>query len=178
MTLAITIIVAAALALFLILRFTFSQALQVPEDASAEQILPVDIEAFRNLVSATEAEYLRRCLPPAEFRIVQRKRLHAMAAYCKVAGQNAAVLVRIGQASVSSSDPRTADAARELVNNALLLRRNAAFSLLRIYGALAWPHSPLSAGPVLDRYERLSASAMLLGRIQNPAVPVRISARP
>jgi hypothetical protein len=29
---------------------------------------------------------------------------------------------------------------------------------------------------VLERYEQLNSSAMLLGRLQNPAAPVRIAA--
>jgi hypothetical protein len=63
-----------------------------------------------------------------------------------------------------------------LVNDALLLRRNTAFALLKIYIVLAWPYSALSADPILRGYEQLNGSAMLLGRLQNPAVPVRISA--
>jgi len=63
------------------------------------------------------------------------------------------------------------------VNSALLLRRNAAFALLRIYIALAWPNSGLAAVPILHGYERLNGAAMLLGRLQNPAAPVRISAQ-
>jgi hypothetical protein len=42
---------------------------------------------------------------------------------------------------------------------------------------LAWPDSEFAAVRVVDRYERLSGSAMLLGRLQNPATAVRLSAR-
>lgn len=107
---------------------------------------------------------------------MRRQRLRAMAAYVQTAGRNAAILVRMGQVALLSADPQTSEAARQLVDNALLLRRNAAFALLRIYVALAWPNSGLAAAPVLRGYERLNGSAMLLGRLQNPAVPVRISA--
>jgi len=48
--------------------------------------------------------------------------------------------------------------------------------LLRIYIAMAWPTSGLAAAPVLHSYEQLNGSAMLLGRLQNPAAPVRIAA--
>jgi hypothetical protein len=56
-----------------------------------------------------------------------------------------------------------------------LLRRNATIALLRIYVALAWPQSGHAAMPIVHSYEQLSSHAMLLGRLQNPAVPVRIS---
>jgi hypothetical protein len=176
MTIAILLVVAAVLALIFILGITVSRSLQISSGTGlAGQIQPVDVEAFRNLVDPAEDDYLRRRLPAAEFRIVRRQRLRAMAAYVQVAGRNAAVLVRIGQAAMTG-DSQTADAARRLVNSALMLRRNAAFALLRIYIALAWPNSGLAAVPVLHGYERLNGAAMLLGRLQNPTAPVHISA--
>ena len=177
MTIAILLVIAAALGLVFILGVTLSRSLQVsPGAALARQIKPIDIEAFRNLIDPAEDEYLGRRLPAAEFRLVRRERLRAMAAYVQAAGRNADILVRVGQGALSAGDAPTAEAARRLVDNALLLRRNAIFALLRIYVALAWPNSGLAATRVLRGYEQLNGSAMLLGRLQNPAVPVRISA--
>jgi hypothetical protein len=175
MTIAIALILAAVFSLIFILRLTISRSLQISEADPAAQIQPIDIEAFRNLIDSAENEYLRR-LPAAEFRVVQRARLRAMAAYVLSAGRNAAVLVRIGQAALLSHNPATVEAARQLVDNALLLRRNAAFALFRIYVAFAWPDEGPAAALILHGYEKLSGSAMLLGRLQNPAAPVRISA--
>jgi hypothetical protein len=177
MTLAIVLVIAAALSLVFTLGITLSRSLQVSQEAGlAGQIQPIDVEAFRNLIDPAEDEYLRRRLPASEFRSVRRQRLLAMAAYVQVAGRNAAVLILMGQRGLNAGDVQTANAARQLVDNALLLRRNAALALLRIYIALAWPTSGLAAAPVLRSYERLNGSAMLLGRLQNPAVPVRIAA--
>lgn len=177
MTLAIILVLVAALALIFILGITVSRSLQVTEGANlAGKIQPIDVAAFRNLIDPVEDDYLRRRLRPSEFRQVRRERLRAMAAYVQTAGRNAAILIRMGQSAFSAADPRTSEAARQLVDNALLLRRNAAFALLRIYVALAWPNSGLAATPILHGYERLNGSAMLLGRLQNPAAPVRISA--
>ena len=176
MTLAIVLILAAVLSLIFILRITISRGLQISEADPAGQIQPIDIEAFRNLIDAAEHDYLRRRLPGAEFRVVQRARLRAMAAYVLSAGRNSAVLVRIGQGSLASDDPATVEAARQLVNSALLLRRNAAFALFRIYIALVWPNEGTAPAVILHGYEKLNGSAMLLGRLRNPAAPVRISA--
>jgi hypothetical protein len=177
MTLAIILVIAATLALMFILGVAVSRSLQVSAGASlAQQIQPIDVEAFRILVDPAEDDYLRRRLSAAEFRLIQRKRLRATAAYVQVAGRNAAVLIRLGQGALTARDTDTAEAARRLLDNALLLRRNAAFALLRIYLALAWPTSGLAAAPILQGYEQLNGSAMLLGRLQNPAAPVRISA--
>lgn len=176
MTLAIILVVAAVLALVVILGVSFSRSLSVSSANLAASIHPIDIAAFRNLVDPAEDDYLRRRLPPAEFRAVRRQRLRAMAAYVRTSAHNAAVLVRLGQRALTASDASTAAAARQLVENALLLRRNAAFALLRIYVALAWPNAGPAALHVLHGYEQLNGSAMLLGRLQNPAAPVRISA--
>jgi hypothetical protein len=174
MTLAIFLVVFAIVTLCVILTVTVSRSL-VQRNASEFGIQPIDIDAFRNLVNPSENEFLHRRLPSAEFRRVQRERLRAAAAYVRVAGRNATVLIAIGQAAIAASDERTAEAARQLVDSALLLRRNTTFALMRINLAIAWPTLGSSAAPVLSGYERLNGCAMLLGRLQNPAVPVRIS---
>ena len=176
MNLAIVLVIAAVLALSLILRVAVTQSLQAKRSANlAGTIRPIDIEAFRNLINPAEDDYLRCRLPPAQFRLVRRERLRAMATYIHVAARNAAMLMRVGEAALAAGDPRVAEAAHQLVNDALLLRRNTTVALARIYLALAWPNSGIAAVRVVDRYEQVSGSAMLLGRLQNPAVPVRLS---
>ena len=173
----IVLLLVAVLALATILSVAVSRSLQTRANASlAPTIRPIDVEAFRNLINPAEDDYLRRRLPSGQFRVVRRERLRAMAAYVHVASSNAAVLVRMGEAALASGDPRVAKAAHQLVNDALLLRRNATVALARIYLALAWPNSGFAAVRVVDRYERLSGAAMLLGRLQNPAASVRLSA--
>lgn len=177
MNLAIVLVVAAAISLLIILRLAVPQSLQNRQSANlALAVQPIDIEAFRNLINPAEDEYLRRRLPRTQFRLVRRERLRAMAAYVHVAGRNATVLVRVGEAALAGGDARVAEAAQQLVNDALLLRRNTTVAMARIYLALAWPSSEFAAVRVAERYERLSGAAMLLGRLQNPAAAVRLSA--
>jgi hypothetical protein len=177
MSLAIFLIIAAAIALVTILSVAVRRSLQVRNSANlTDAIRPIDVEAFRNLINPAEDDYLRRRLPRAQFRVVRRERLRAMAAYVRVVGSNAAVLVRVGEAALATGDSQLAGAALQLVNDALLLRRNTMMALLRIYLALAWPNSEFAAVRVVDRYERLSGTAMLLGRLQNPRAAVRLSA--
>lgn len=178
MTLAIIIVIAAVLSLICILGLSVSRNLSISRGRNlAGQIRPIDVEAFRNLLNVADDEFLRGHLAGAEFRVVRRARLRAMAAYVQEAGRNAGVLIRMGQAAMAAGDARTAQAAQQLVNEALLVRRNAAFALLKIHVALAWPNSGVAASRVFEGYEQLSRSAMLLGRLQNPAVPVRVSVR-
>lgn len=177
MTLATFLVAAAVLALGIILRLAISQRLQSRQSASLnDTIRPIDIEAFRNLIDTAEDDYLRRHLPAGQFRVVRRERLRAMAAYVQLVANNAAVLVRVGEVAMAGNELQTATAARQLVNDALLLRRNATLALVRIYLALAWPNSRFGAIRVADRYEQISVAAMLLGRLKNPSVAVRLSA--
>jgi hypothetical protein len=182
MTIAILIVV-ALLALALMAGLAVSRVLRVSPGANLGanlqgQLEPIDVAAFRNLVDPAEDEYLRLHLSPAQFRVTQRSRLRARAAYVLVARRNAVVLVGIGQSALATQDARLKEAASRLVNDALLLRSNAEFALLRTYADMVWPnHSSATAG-LIDGYERLSGSAMLLGRLRNPAVPVRVTADP
>jgi hypothetical protein len=41
---------------------------------------------------------------------------------------------------------------------------------------MAWPNRSATTAGLIDRYERLSDSAMLLGRLRNPGVAVRVTA--
>lgn len=173
MTLAIALIIAAALGLVFLVRVTlFGDGLR---PGASQQLEIIDLDAFRNLVDPAETAYLQRRLPALEFRRVQRARLRAMACYIHAAGQNASALMKIGQSALEGSDAQTSQAARELVDNAALLRRNSTFALFRIYVALAWPNAGLTADPILLDYERVNGSAMLLGRLQNPAARPHIS---
>ena len=178
MTLVIILVVTAVLALGVILRLAVTQSLQARGKTDpAGLIRPIDVAAFRNLIDPAEDDYLRSRLTAAQFRVVRRERLRAMVAYVQVASRNAAVLVALGEAAISGGDMRVAEAAQRLVNDALLLRRNTTLALARIYLALAWPNSGFATVRVVERYEQLDGAAMLLGRLQNPAAPVRLSSR-
>jgi hypothetical protein len=176
MTLAFVLIAVALVSLILIVRFGVVGKLQIANrNFSADAIEPLDLEAFRRLADPGEDAYLVLRLPAADLRRVRRARLRAIAAYIRVAGRNAAALVILAQQAQAVSDPQTQAAALQLLNQALLLRRNAALALLRIYFALLWPHTMLPSERVLYGYQQLSGAAMLLGRLRNPAAPVRIS---
>ena len=173
MTLVIVLIIAAVLGLVFLVRVTLFGDWLRP--GASQQLALIDLDTFRNLVDPAETAYLQRRLPAPEFRRVQRARLRAVASYIHAAGQNATVLMKIGQSALEAGDAQTSRAARELVDNAALLRRNATFALFRIYVTLAWPNAGLAADPILHDYERVNGSAMLLGRLQNPAARQHIS---
>ena len=139
------------------------------------QTVAIDLAAFRNLISAGEEAYLRRNLPPLEFRRIQRKRMRAAAGYIRGALHNAAILLRLGQAAQRSADPSLAAAGRKLVDTAVRLRLYAFFALLQLYFNLVFPGLRLSPVAIADRYERLTDAMAGFTRLQHPALVTRIS---
>lgn len=135
----------------------------------------IDISAFRNLICPQEEEYLRRHLPPKEFKRLQRERMRAAAAYIQSALQNAAILLRLGEAAQRSADPHLAAAGRKLVDNAIRLRLYAFFALMKLYLSIAFPGLHLSPLAVADRYERLTEAMAGFTRLQQPGLVTRIS---
>jgi hypothetical protein len=170
MNLALLLVITAVISIILIALVARSRL----QFSGATELQSIDVDAFRNLADRRQSQFLRSRLPAAEFRRVQRMRLRALAAYMRVVGQNAVILIQIGQMALNTPGAEMQKAARQLIDEALLSRRNAGLALLRIYVCLLWPTRGFAASPLLEGYERLSGSAMLLSRLQNPAVTVRI----
>lgn len=135
----------------------------------------IDLVAFRNLVSFEEEEYLRRNLPPSQFRTLQRERMRAAAAYIQNALRNAAILLRLGEAARQSPDPQLAAAGRALMDNAIRLRLYAFFALLKLYLNIAFPGLHLAPLTIVDRYERLTDAMARFTRLQQPSLVTRVS---
>jgi hypothetical protein len=127
---------------------------------------PVDLLAFRNLTSPAEEQYLREHLPPRDFRSVQRQRLLAAIAYLDCLSDNAAVLLRLGEAARRSPNSQVAEAGLLLVNNALRVRLYAFSARVRFYIAFLWPGLQASPAAVSDCYEKLTGTVQRLGYLQ------------
>lgn len=135
----------------------------------------IDIAAFRNLISPREEDYLRRNLPVADFKRIQRERMWAAVAYIQCVLQNAAILLRLGEAAQRSTNPQLAASGRKLVDTAIRLRLYAFFALLKLYLNIAFPRLQLSPSAVADRYERLTEAMAGFTRLQQPGLVTRIS---
>ncbi len=135
----------------------------------------IDLAAFPNHPPAQEEEYLRQQLPAREFRSTQRERMRAAIAYVRGALQNAAILLRLGEAAQRSADPHLAAAGRKLVDTAVRMRLYAFFALMKLYLNLAFPGLRLSPSAVADRYEGLTEAMARFTRLQQPGLVTRIS---
>ena len=128
-----------------------------------EEVHPVDIEAFRNLIDPNEEEYLRARLKPAEFRRIQRQRLAAAVEYIHGASKNAGILLRMADAARQSGDPAVMKSAEKLVEQATQLRLYAYQTVPRLYFAMAFPGWRVSPMQVAEGYEEMRRQAVFLG---------------
>lgn len=136
---------------------------------------PVDLEAFRNLMSTRDEAFLRANLSPREYRRVQRLRLQASVEYVRRAIENAAVLLRVGEAARRSADPEITSAAQQLVANAVMLRLMGFAVLMELRSRMLLPGARLSVASLISRYEKVVERVALLGRLQSPAFVTQIS---
>jgi hypothetical protein len=128
-----------------------------------DQIRSVDLRAFRNLMDPDEEDYLRRNLPPGDFRRIQRERLRAAVEYVKCAAFNAAVLTRFAEPARRSPDPAVAQAAVKLIDNAIRLRSYALQAIPKLYLAMIFPGHGFSPASVVESYELMTRQVVLLG---------------
>jgi hypothetical protein len=171
MTMMVTLllILFAGLALiFFVLRGIAATRTGSDEAALTAQMQPVDLEAFRNLADPGEEAFLRNSLSAKEFRTVQRLRLRAAIEYLAAVSHNAAMLVQLGQAARRSPDVQIAEAAQNLVDNALILRLYSALAIGKLCVRFLRPEASLQAAGILDRYQRVTEGALRLGRLQYP----------
>ena len=141
-----------------------------------QELKPVDLVAFRNLVDPDEEEFLQSNLSPVDFRILQRERLRAAVDYIAVTRRNAAVLLRMGEAAARSENSETVLASRRLMYSAYRLRLYAPFVIAMLLLRVALPNSRFALCWLLDHYERLSSAASDVARAQYPMYAARLSA--
>lgn len=128
-----------------------------------EELRPVDLRAFRNLMDPEEEEYLRRKLDPAVFRRIRRERLQAAVEYVKGAAFNAGVLMQFAEAARRNPDPATALAAGKLIENAIRLRSYAFKAIPRLYLGILFPGRRTSSAQVAESYEQMTRQVVVLG---------------
>jgi hypothetical protein len=129
-----------------------------------ENLLPLDLEAFRNLTDPEETRFLRINLSPHEFRRVQRLRLRAAAGYISVISENAGRLVVMGRSVSAHPDPETAAAGLEVVHRGLQLKLWCLLSLLKLNIVTIWPTLRSPSSRIADRYRDVNSLTASLSR--------------
>lgn len=177
MTTLIIIIVFSFLTLLLLYRAARGHSAAIKSLADLEgQTQPVDLPAFQNLIAADEESYLRENLSARDFRKVQRLRMLAALDYVGRTAHNAAVLLRLGEAARTSSDPSIAQAGQELINSALHLRMIAKLAQMQLYARVLLPTVQLSPDNLVKDYRTLTDRVARLCQLESPAQVGRVTA--
>ena len=170
-------VLAGSLALLFLIRLAKGRSSPTSSlDDLTGRLQPVDIEAFRNLIDPDEEVFLRANLSPAEFRAIHRERLRAAVDYISCAAQNAAILLRLGEAARRSEDATVAEAGEKLVDSAIRLRLYAFQAMGRLYLGIILPGARISPVGIAESYERMTRLVAVLGRLQYPSPGARVSA--
>ena len=139
-------------------------------------LLPVDFDKAAELLDPQVEAGLRQQLSPAEFRRLQRKRIHHYVAFVKRMSHNSAVLVEWANREAQSQDPRQAELAGKLQQLGVEVRLYSLLTLLKLRFWLLlrldwWRVLPApslddlrEAGGIrgLDSYDRLKTAASCL----------------
>ena len=174
MTVAIVVLAAIVLLLFLF-RAVHGGAAEIGSVNELQRSTePIDLPAFLNLVDPAEERFLRENLTSRVFRRVQRQRLFATAEYVRRAARNAALLVRLGEAVSAEANSEVANLGRDLMMAAIRLRALAFLALCLLYVKIAIPGTQLSLLQVPSRYEYLIEQVARLARFKRPVQVNRI----
>jgi hypothetical protein len=158
-------IAAAAFLLFLCYQVWW----QAGSTKENENLLPLDLEAFRNLTDPEETRFLQVNLSPPDFRRIQRLRLRAAASYISVISENALRLVVIGRSVSADPDSETAAAGLDVVHRGLHLKLWCLLSLVKLNLAMIWPTLRSPSSTIADRYRDVSSlTASLAGKLSSP----------
>jgi hypothetical protein len=152
----ITILLASVLSLYLVWSIVRPGLPQIRslEDWEANNHA-VDPEIFRVLLDPAEERYLSQSLPSNEFRPFQRKRI-ALALRClDLVGENAAMLMKLGQLAKTGANPSLAKEAEDLIHGALRLRLNVMLAEPCLWLKWIFPGWALSLPAVETPYEEL-----------------------
>jgi hypothetical protein len=150
------ILMAAVLSLFLVWEILRSG---LPEICSLDdwerKKHEVDLAALRILLEPSEEQFLCASLSPVQFRRIQRARCRLALRFLELAGNNAAMLIKLGHLARVGANPAMAKDADELVSRALRLRVNLLF--VQAYLWLKWlvPGWMLSVPALEMPYEEL-----------------------
>lgn len=140
------------------------------EDVEA-QLRPVDVDAFRTLVSDDTSEFLHARVPHRFLTNLQRERWLLASTYVRIIAQNAGVLVRAGQLASQSRDPLLAARGSELAKTALAVRLEALRLLPQLYVFVLLPRLAGRVGSfVPDQYACLATITKDICSIQTPTV--------
>jgi len=167
MTLSVIFVAIALLVIVSVWRVAHGQRRAVRNSAELSgRLRSVDLQAFQNLVSLEEEDFLRRELAPRVFRKVQVLRVRAAIGYVQNVAANAVILLHLGEWAENSSDAEVVIAGHELAEAASRLRVYSVLVLVKLYLGVLLPGIRLSSSGIAEQYGDLGRLISRLNRLQ------------
>lgn len=144
----------------------FYAAVQSRKTSSAQQIVPVDLQAFAVLSDRADELFLREKLPPARFREIKRQRIKVTFAYIGRISGNAAAILRLSETARHSTDHNVAEAAGQIAEIAGRMRILCMQAWLKLAVEFAVPSLQLTPAMLEIQYQTLRENVARLGNLQ------------
>lgn len=155
-----------ALALSAVLLFYV--AVRSRRKMAGRRVRPVDLKAFRTLTDREDELFLRDRLPRLRFRRLKRQRIGVAVRYVNRIANNAAAVMRLGEAVRLSPDPEVAQAAAQVMDLAAQIRLQCLLAYAKLSLEFAVPSLQLTPAVLAPQYQTLRENVVRLGRLQVP----------
>lgn len=164
-----TIIVVIALAILTLTLFyvTFrSRGKQV-------EARPLDLAAFYTVMDREDEIFLQQRLPRREFFRLKRQRIGVIWKYVKRMSDNSGVVMRVAGMARQDPDPKVAEAALQVVNQATQLRTLCLIAFSKLAMEFMVPSMQLTPAVLAPKYESLRQNLVRLGALHpREAIPL------
>lgn len=166
------IVIALALSALLILYVSLRSRRRL----AGRRVRPVDLKAFRTVTDRDDELFLRQRLPYARFRRLKRQRIGVAWRYLNRIANNAAAVMRLGEAARLSPDPEVVQTAAQVLDLAGQIRLQCLLAYAKLSVEFAVPSLQLTPAVLAPQYQTLRENVVRLGRMQAPgAAPLPVA---
>jgi hypothetical protein len=137
----------------------------------------IDMKAFRTLIDRDDENFLRAKLPRTNFSQIKRQRVRLTWDYVARMSENAATVLRLGEAARLSPNPRVAQQAAYAIELASQIRVQCLVAFAKMGVEFAFPSLQLTPARLVSKYESLRETVAQLASLQSQSeapVPVMI----
>lgn len=143
---------------------------------SAQTVRPVDLKAFRTLMDREDEIFLKQRLPRSRFSRLKRQRVAVTMRYVGRIASNASLVMGLGEAARTSSDPEVARTAAQILELATQLRLQCLVALGKLSLEFAVPSLQLTPAVLAPEYQKLRENVAHLTKLQSlDAAPLPVA---
>lgn len=129
-------------------------------------VQPLDLKAFSTLMDRSDEQLLREKLSRSQFFMLKRRRIRVSWQYVGRIGNNARVILRLGQAAHMNADADMRQSAAQVVDLATQVRAQCLVAMAKLAVEYAFPSMQLTPAMLVMKYQALRDNASRLGVVQ------------